>query len=111
MMYVHQWCQTCTTCAARKTPVPKNRGKLQSIQPGYQMQMVAMDLLGPLPESTHKNSYILVVADYFTRWTEAYALPNQDAETIARKVVDEYFLDFPYQSKFIQIRVHSSSQR
>ena len=63
---VHQWCQTCTTCAARKTPAPKNRGKLQSIQPGYPMQLVAMDLLGPLPESTHKNSYILVVEDYFT---------------------------------------------
>ena len=88
---VHQWCQTCTTCAARKTPAPKNRGKLQSIQSGYPMQLVAMDLLGPLPESIHKNSYILVVADYFTRWTEAYALPNQEAGIVARKVVDEFF--------------------
>ena len=49
------------------------------------MQLVAMDLLGPLPESTCKNSYILVIADYFMRWTEACALPNQEAETVARK--------------------------
>ena len=58
------------------------------------MQLVAMDLLGPLPESSHKNSYILVVADYFTRWTEAYALPNQEAGTVARKVVGEFFFRF-----------------
>ena len=111
MMYINGVKHACTTCAARKTPAPKNRGKLQSIQPGYPMQLVAMDLLGPLPESNHKNSYILVVADYFTRWTEAYALPNQEAETVARKVVGKIFFRFPYQSKSIQIRANSSSQR
>ena len=58
------------------------------------MQLVAIDILGPLLESTQKNSNILVVADYFTRWTEAYALPNQEAGTVARKVVDEFFFRF-----------------
>ena len=35
-----------------------------------------------------------MVADYFTRWTEAYPLPNQEASTVARKLVDEFFLRF-----------------
>ena len=47
-----------------------------TITAGYPMQIVAADLLGPLPESENGNSYILVVADYFTRWMEAFALPN-----------------------------------
>ena len=55
------------------------------------MQTVAMDILGPLPESETGNSYILVVADYFTRWTEAYAIPNQEAITVAKKLTDEFF--------------------
>ena len=53
-----------------------------------------MDLLGPLPESTNKISYVLVVTDYFTRYTEAYALPNQEARTVASKLVKEFFLRF-----------------
>ncbi len=47
----------------------------------------AMDLLGPLPESEAGNSYVLVVADYFTRWMEAFALPNQEASTVAKASV------------------------
>ena len=30
----------------------------------------------------------------FTRWTEAYALPNQEPETVARKLVEEFFFRF-----------------
>jgi len=53
-----------------------------------------MDLLGPLPQSSNKNSYVLVVTDYFTRYTEAYALPNQEAKTVAGKLVNEFFFRF-----------------
>ncbi len=56
------------------------------------MQMVAMDLFGPLPESDAGNSYVLVVGDYFTMWMEAYAIPNQEATTVAKKLVDLFLL-------------------
>ena len=58
------------------------------------MQLVAVDILGPLPESRAGNSYVLVAADYFTRWVEAYPIPNQDAITVARKLTDELFCIF-----------------
>ena len=32
--------------------------------------------------------------DYFTKWAEAYAIPNQEATTIANKLVNEMFLRF-----------------
>jgi transposase InsO family protein len=53
-----------------------------------------MDVVGPFPESTAGNTYVLVVADYFTRWVEAYPIPNQEATTVARKLVDEFFCRF-----------------
>ena len=34
------------------------------------------------------------MSDYFTRWTEAYALPNQEAGTFAKKLMDEFFFRF-----------------
>ncbi len=48
---VCEWIRKCSRCAMRKTPAPKNRAPLQSIKTGYQMQLVAVDILGPVPES------------------------------------------------------------
>ena len=58
--------QLCSVCHS----APKARAPLTGVKTGYPMQLVAMDILGPFPQSEAGNSYILVVADYFTRWTE-----------------------------------------
>ncbi len=91
---VRDWCQNCVTCASRKCPAPKAHAPLKSIQTGYPLQLVAMDIVGPFPESPAGNTHILVVADYFTRWTEAYPIPNQEATTVARILTDEFFFRF-----------------
>ena len=58
------------------------------------MEVVAVDILGPLPESTAGNVYVLVAADYFTKWVEAFAIPNQEAITVAKKLTDQMFCRF-----------------
>ena len=88
---VRDWCQNCGTCASRKSPAPKAHAPLLSIETGYPMQLVAMDIISPFPESSAGNTYILVVADYFTRWTEAYPIPNQEATTVANKLTEFFF--------------------
>ena len=52
------------------------------------------------------NRYILVVADYFTCWMEAFHLPNQKASTVATKLVDEVFLRFS-----VPEQLHSDQER
>ena len=91
---VQDWCRKCGSCASRKSPVPKARTPLHSVKTGYPLQLVAMNIVGPFPESPAGNTHILVVADYFTRWTEAYAIPNQEATTVAKKLTDEFFFRF-----------------
>lgn len=86
-----KWCSTCELCEQRKHPTPRNRAPLVSVHTGYPMQKVATNILGPLPETLGGNSYVLVVADYFTCWVEAFPIPNQEATTVARKLVDEVF--------------------
>ncbi len=41
---------------------------MQSYHVGMPMERVALDILGPLPETLRGNKYVLVVTDYFTRW-------------------------------------------
>jgi len=91
---VREWCQTCPYCAARKNPTHKYRGALKNIQSGYPMQVMAMDIMGPFPETKQGSCYIIVISDYFTRWVEAYGIPNQEARTVATKLVDEIFCRF-----------------
>ena len=73
-----EWCKTCGTCATRKSQVPNSRAPLQGIQAGYPMQIVAVDIMGPLPETSSGNWYALEASDYFTGWVEAYGIPNQE---------------------------------
>ena len=91
---VCDWCLNCGICAQHKTPSPKAKAALKNIVVGYPMQLVAMDIVGPFPESPGGNTHVLVVADYFTRWMEAFPLPNQEASTVASKLVDEFFFRF-----------------
>ena len=91
---VRGWCQTCKACAKRKSPVPDQQVPMQTITAGYPTQMMAVDLMGPLTESKSGNRYVMVVGDYFSRWMEAIPVPNQEATTVAEKLVDEVFLRF-----------------
>jgi transposase InsO family protein len=88
------WCNTCPSCAARKTHPPRQQAPLNTITTGTPMQTVAVDILGPLPQTSSGNRYILVAMDYFTRWAEAYAIQNQEATTVADKLVSNFFLRF-----------------
>ena len=76
-----------------------NRAPLQGIAMGSPMQMVAVDILGPLPTTSSGNKYVLVAGDYFTKWMEAYAIPNQEAVTVAKKLLDEMFCRFSLPEK------------
>ena len=79
-----EWCKMCPTCAARKNPSRKCDSR-------YPLQLVVVDIVGPLTPSKTENTYILVASDYFTRWVEAYAIPNQEVVTVANELVDEFF--------------------
>jgi transposase InsO family protein len=57
---------------------------------GAPFERIAMDVVGPFPKSDNGNKYVLVVMDYFSKWPEAYPLPNQETRTIADAVVQNW---------------------
>lgn len=103
---VEDWCRQCDKCARRKSPPRHARAPLVSSQPGYPFERIALDIMGPLPETDTGNKYIMVVGDYFTKWSEAYAIPNQEAKTVADKLVKEFICRYGAPEK-----IHSDQGR
>ena len=86
---VKDWCAACPICAGRKPP-NKRKQPLGTVQVRDRLDRVAMDILDITTVSTAGNRYVLVISDYFTKWTEAYALPNHTAATVAQAFVTEF---------------------
>uniref|UniRef100_A0A8C5MDW1 Gypsy retrotransposon integrase-like protein 1 n=1 Tax=Leptobrachium leishanense TaxID=445787 RepID=A0A8C5MDW1_9ANUR len=82
---VREYCRTCPTC--QKTGKTGDHPKaplhpMPIIQEPF--SRVAVDIIGPLPRpSATGKRYILTVVDYATRYPEAVALSNIQADTVA----------------------------
>jgi hypothetical protein len=57
-------------------------------------ERITFDIAGPFPASERRNRYLLIAMDCFTKWLEAYAIPNQEASTVANVPVTNYFCHF-----------------
>ena len=87
---VKHWCNSCETCLRRKYPTVLERqptGQLPA--PTRPFRWWHMDFAGPLPKTTRGNKYIFALTGPFTKWPEAFAVPDQSAQTTAEVVYRE----------------------
>ena len=77
----------CLACKQRKRPLPRH-GKMASTPASEPGETVAMDFAGPYCTTKAGNRFVLVFVDWFTKWVEAVALPDQRAETVVKCFYD-----------------------
>jgi hypothetical protein len=80
---VREYVRECLVCAKNKPGGHGKQHKLVQFQVGAKFELIGMDLVGPLPLTDSKNRYLLTVTDYWTRWCEAYPIPNKESKTVA----------------------------
>ena len=80
--------RSCEVCQTAKHGGAKAAQGKQRLYAGRPWQKVAVDLVGPMPETTKGNSWILVLVDHFTRWQDALAIPDATAPVVAA-ILDE----------------------
>ena len=56
-------------------------------------------MIGPLPTTEKGNRFVLLVVDYFTKWVEAFALPNHTASTCAAILAEQWVSRYGVPSK------------
>lgn len=90
---INLWTKSCINCQKNKiirhTNSPIEKFKL----PSSRFEHIHLDIVGPLPPS-NGNKYIVTIVDRFTRWPEAYPIPEMTATTIAKTFVEQYISRF-----------------
>ena len=102
---ITRWCAECDVCAQVKSG-PRYKAPLGSCQARAKLEVVAVDVLGELPETLRGNKYILVITDWYTKWTHAIAMPDQTAQTVADSMINEFIQYFG-----APVRIHSDQGR
>ena len=88
---VRSWLAQCGVCVRAKGPGGRTRkNPMTIVRSGTPFERIAIDNYGPLPETARGNSKILVITCYFTKWVEAYALPDETTETVAEALVNDF---------------------
>jgi transposase InsO family protein len=89
------YCKSCPICQARKIPRRQREAALLGTPiADHAFERIGVDVIGPLPKTKNGNKYIVTFTDSFTRWVEAYAVPEQKEETIAELLVCEIVCRF-----------------
>lgn len=82
------YCNTCTHCVSRKVPSIHRQQHLLPILAYQPFDKIALDFKTVSGVSSKGNNCILVIQDYFTKWVECYALPDQTAQSTANCLLD-----------------------
>ena len=90
----------CPTCQekdrGRKTIAPLGRMP----EPWAAWHTVAVDVLGPLPQTSKGMKYVIVLTDYMTKFVLAIATKDQTAETTAEALMMK-FLEYGFPERII----------
>ena len=75
---VSTFVRQCFQCQLRKGAQKKSQFPMQQYLVSAPLERITIDIMGPLPESRSGNRYILVVGDYFSKWIDAWAMPDME---------------------------------
>ena len=74
----------------RKSPAGHHH-PLGNIPTGHRWDRIAKDILDVCDPTPDGYRYILVIADYFSKWTEAFTIKDKCADTVADVLVDKLY--------------------
>jgi hypothetical protein len=86
---VKRWVEGCETCQRFRKAKEPRKTEMKPIIANHAFEIIGMDIVTPLKVSMKGNKHLVVITDYYTKWAEAYALPDIEAETIARVLIRE----------------------
>jgi transposase InsO family protein len=88
---VARFCRRCVECSSYHRGKLPRSGGLQPILAGAPWERISIDLTGPHPRTSRGSVYILTVICLFTKYAEAFPIPEKRADVVARVLVEQIF--------------------
>ena len=80
----------CDTCIVKERSIPVRSGIHMPSLTGYVGEKLYIDLVS-MSDTVRGNRYLLQAEDSFSRYCHAYPIPNKEARTVAKVLVDQHF--------------------
>ncbi|XP_051777065.1 gypsy retrotransposon integrase-like protein 1 isoform X1 [Erpetoichthys calabaricus] len=87
---VVDWIKVCETCQNAEHNKSLSR-KLRPIKVEAPWEILIIDLMGPFPETSKENTFLLLLTDYFSKWVEAIPLPKKEPLSVARCLSSAFY--------------------
>jgi len=81
---IEDYVQKCNSCQRRKEDRQFTAPLGSPEEPERPFQITSMDITGPYPLTPRRNKYLLTFVDHFSKYAEAFPIPDQSAEVCAR---------------------------
>jgi hypothetical protein len=101
---VSEFIKKCDACAKRKTGHRVTAPLGEALVAREFLDVVSLDVIGPLPLSERGNKYLLTFIDHYTRFCDAILIAKQDTETIAREFVVRIITQYGVPKKLLTDR-------
>lgn len=88
---VWTYVRACRKCQEYKSPNEKPAGQIQQPEVTAAGEMIGVDFMGPFPLSQKRNTVLMVVVDYYTRWVELFPLRDAKTPRVCAILKDEIF--------------------
>ena len=82
--------KACPDCLAKIQRVKIRDCAHKPRKTGYVGEMLFVDLVGPMPVTRLGEKYILTIEDAYTRYVAAIPIPNKEAATVTKHLMDRY---------------------
>ena len=87
---VKKYVRSCELCQSRKTPRRRPYGYMQFINvPKTPFSHLQIDISGPYPTSSNRNSYVISACDYTTKWMETKAISAATSKAVIKFLIEQ----------------------
>jgi hypothetical protein len=105
---VREYINACEACATRK-PGNRNFAPLgDSLKADEILDVVSLDVVGPLSVTENGNKYLLTFVDHITRFCEAIPIPTHQTAILAREFVMRNLTQYGVPTKLLILSFFAS---
>ena len=98
---VEKYISKCESCQRNKLSRRNKAPLIITDTPTKPFEKCALDIVGPLTETTNGNKYLLTFQDNLTKFSKAIPIANQEANTISKEFVTKIVLEYGLPDKIL----------